>query len=121
MPRNPPEHTRWKKGQSGNVSGKPKQLLTKDKVKSIMGKFASMTKAELEAIEKNPKSTMMEIMVASIITQAIRTGDYSRLNFILDRSIGRVIDDNPTGEDAETISISPQNIAELCKAAREQS
>lgn len=86
----PPEHTRWKPGQSGNKSGKPKQLLTKDKVKGVLGKFSDMTRDQIQDVITNPKSTMLEIMVASIIVKAAKDGDFSRLNFILDRSIGRV-------------------------------
>ena len=112
----------FKPGQSGNPGGKPKQLLTKEKVKGILGKFADMTRQQLQDIIQNPKSSMLEIMVASIMAKAAKDGDFSRMNFILDRSIGRV-----TSEDVEsivnsgTIAVTPENIAELCRLAREGS
>lgn len=112
----------FKPGQSGNPGGRPKQLLTKEKVKGILGKFADMTRQQLQDIIKNPESSMLEIMVASIMAKAAKSGDFSRMNFILDRSIGRV-----TSEDVEsivnngTISVTPENIAELCRLAREGS
>lgn len=80
----------FKPGQSGNPSGKPKQLLTQDKVSSVMGKFADMTRDELQKVIQNPRSTMLEITVASILAQAAKSGDATRLSFLLDRSIGRV-------------------------------
>lgn len=80
----------WQPGQSGNLAGKPKQLLTKDKVSSILGKFSNMTRDELQDVVKDPKSTMLEIMIASVIVKAAESGDYSRLDFLLSRSIGKV-------------------------------
>ncbi len=78
------------KGQSGNPEGRAKQVLTKDKVASIMGKFSLMTRDELKKVADNPKSTMIEIAVASILHRAVKDGDFSRLDFLLARSIGKV-------------------------------
>lgn len=89
----PPDHTKWKKGQSGNASGKPKQLLTKDKVSSILGKFATMTRDELQKVMQDSKTPMIEIMIAAVIIKAAKDGDYSRLDFLLSRSIGKVKDE----------------------------
>lgn len=83
----------FKKGQSGNPSGKPKQLLTKDKVSSILGKFATMTRDQLQDVAADPKSSMIEIMIASIMVKAAKEGDYARLDFLLTRSIGKVKDE----------------------------
>lgn len=90
----------FKPGQSGNPSGKPKNLLTKDKVKAIVGKFANMTREELQSVVADPKSTMIEITVASIMVKAAKDGDYTRLDFILNRSIGRVLDDDNSADQA---------------------
>ena len=93
MPAKPPEHSRFKKGKSGNPSGKPKGLLTVDQVKALFGKMSSCTKQELINIMQNPKSTMLEITTASILAKAAKDGDYSRLNFLLDRTVGRVVEE----------------------------
>lgn len=55
-----------------------------------MGKFHDMTREDLQAVVTNPKSTMLEIMVASIMAKAAKEGDASRFGFLLDRQIGRV-------------------------------
>jgi hypothetical protein len=81
------------KGVSGNPNGKPKQLLTKDKVSSILGKFATMTRDQLQDVATDPKSSMIEIMIASIMVKAAKEGDYARLDFLLTRSIGKVKDE----------------------------
>ena len=87
----------YKPGQSGNPSGKPKSLLTKDAVSKIISEFAFMTPDEIKGVAANPKSTMIEIMIASIIMQTINNGDPSRLNFLFERSpVGRLSKDEPT-------------------------
>jgi hypothetical protein len=109
-PKGGPEHTRWKPGQSGNASGKPKQLLTKDRVTSILGKFANMSRADLEAVMEDPKATMIEVMIASVMVKAVRDGDYGRLDFLLNRSVGKVKEEleqtvrNVTNEDLDKIN-----------------
>lgn len=111
----------WKKGQSGNPSGKPKQLLTKDKVNAIIGKFSLLNREELQSLVQSPKTPMIEIMVASIMVRAAKDGDYARLSFLLDRSIGKppVVTADGVLDDSSAIAVTPQNIAELCKAARD--
>ncbi len=92
-------------GVSGNPSGKPKGLLTNDKVLSVIGKFADMSRAQLQEVIANPKTTMLEVTVASILAQAAKNGDYSRLEFLLSRTIGKVKDQ------IEISSVKPYLIA----------
>jgi hypothetical protein len=87
---NPDLKPRWTKGQSGNPSGRPKGQLRRDQVEAVMGRFSAMTRAELQKIVQNEKSTMLEIMVASVMAKAAKDGDATRLQFLLDRTIGRV-------------------------------
>jgi len=84
----------FKPGQSGNPSGKPKQLLTKDKVSSIFQKFSCKNRIELQAVIDDQKSTMIEIMVASVMVKAAKEGDYARVQFLLDRAVGKVPNEN---------------------------
>jgi hypothetical protein len=88
----PPVHSRFKPGQSGNPGGKPAGILTKDKVAGILGKFAGASREQLQEVIQNPKSTMMEIMIASVMARAAKEGDPHRLEFLLQRSIGKVSD-----------------------------
>lgn len=116
MRKPPPEHTRWKPGVSPNPGGRPKSLLTKDKVKGILGKFADMTLQDLENLVKDPQSKMLEIMVASIMVKAAKDGDFSRLNFILDRSIGRVAADAGEEDRVDTSGMTLEEKIEWLKS-----
>lgn len=87
----------WKPGQSGNPSGKPKipehlraiHSLTQQEVTKIVSKYARMTLDELEAAVEARKASAVEMCVAKIFLKSMEYGDYSRLQFLLDRAIGR--------------------------------
>ena len=87
---NPQNLKPFKPGQSGNPSGKPKGLLTTTEVSGLLSKFCRLSRDELTAVIQNNKSSMIEITVASILAKAAKDGDYSRLEFLLARSIGKV-------------------------------
>mgnify|MGYP007040061335 CR=1 FL=1 len=84
------EPFQWKPGQSGNKAGKPKNLLTKDRVKHLISKFSQLTEAELKEIAADPKSKWESKCLAHQMLAA--QGDIAALNFVLDRSIGKVKD-----------------------------
>lgn len=91
---------KFKKGQSGNPSGRPKmprelleaKRLTQAKFIELTNKYLHKTKEEIAASAKDPATPALEIMIASIIGRAITQGDHQRLNFILDRMVGKVAD-----------------------------
>ncbi len=86
----PPEHTKWKPGQSGNISGRPRGLLTVDEIRKMMDRFWRMSADDLLMVLENPKTTMGELMIASVMAKAAKDGDYSRLAFLMDRQVGKV-------------------------------
>lgn len=81
----------FKPGNPGG--GRPKDMLRKDEVQAVMGRLARLTKAELQAIIDDPKSTMLDLATASIFLKAATRGDVNRMGFLLDRTIGRVRED----------------------------
>ena len=83
----------WKPGQSGNLSGKPRQLLTKDSVKKLVDRFYHMSADELRKFLTDPKATVIEMTVASIMVKCIEAGDFSRFDGMLSRAIGKVADE----------------------------
>lgn len=78
---------KWQPGQSGNPSGKPKNLLTKDRVAKLMSEMSDFSPAELKDVVKG--NNALKAMVAAIMLKAIETGDPSRLDFVLNRSVGK--------------------------------
>lgn len=86
----PPAEYRFKPGESGNKSGRPKNLLTKDKVGGIISKCAAMTQVELREFVMLPTATMIELTIANIFIQAYEDCDSSKLEFLLQRSVGKV-------------------------------
>ena len=96
--------TKFKPGQSGNPKGRPPlpaeiraiKSLSPQYVKKIISKLALMDREQMmEWIQKpliKGGPTNIELMVASIITKAVTDGDQGKLNFLLDRTIGKVVE-----------------------------
>ena len=109
--KDPPMHSRFRPGVSGNPSGKAKNLLTKDSLRGVLDRFMKMSKEELIEIAKDDKTPMLELAIASILAKCVETGDYSRLEALLQRHIGKVADEiimpkpmvirRPSGESIE--------------------
>ncbi len=80
------------KGVSGNPSGKPKGIITRGHIEATMGRFCNMTRAELQEVVADKKSTMLEIMVASIMAKSAQQGDHQRFEALMQRMVGKVQD-----------------------------
>lgn len=99
----------FQKGVSGNPNGRPKlppeikqiQKMSPTFVRAMINKLSRMTKDELATHLKDPKTPVLEVTLGSIYAKAIKDGDYMRLNFLLDRTIGKV-------KDEVDISLTPQ-------------
>ena len=122
MPRPPPPvHAQFKPGQSGNKGGRPKGQLTADQVSACIGRLASLSYTELKAHSENKSKPTIEVIVATILVKAADTGDYSRLESLLARSIGKVKDVSEVHQhnhDAAFDSEPRENVIELLKQMR---
>lgn len=86
------------KGQVLNPSGRPKlpeyikeaRKMTQVKFADILYKHINSTKIELEKIMNDPKTPALDLIVVMVLAEAVKTGDEKKLNFILDRTIGKV-------------------------------
>ena len=96
----------FKKGESGNPKGRPPmpaemreiKKLSPQYLKTIIAKLSRMTPEEMMTWVKEPEDRTdvpnnMEVMIASIIHKAITDGDHNKLNFLLDRTIGKVVEE----------------------------
>lgn len=88
-------------GGPGRGKGRPKiaedlrevKVFNKDEWTRMFNRFFFMTMAELESfISKRKEQRVGDLLVASIVHAALKGGDEKKLNFMLDRTIGRVTD-----------------------------
>lgn len=117
----------WKKGQSGNPSGKtrlPPELrairaLTQEEACRLISKYARMGAAEVEAILEARTAPMLDLAIAKIFDESVKKGDWQRLSFLLDRAIGRIKITEATDEESEAIreiqDLSDQELIRLVK------
>lgn len=118
---NPPKATRFKPGASGNPSGKPKGLLTADQVSALIGRLAVLTYDELKIVKDDPKEAMHRRIIAAEIVSALDKSDYSRLEALFMRGIGKVKDVSEVHQhnhDAELDAEPKQNILSLLRDMR---
>lgn len=71
---------------------KEAQKLTRRKVVSVMSRFINMTDEDLKAFLSAGKGTALELYVASMLAKGIKDGDVTRLDFLLNRTIGKVVE-----------------------------
>jgi hypothetical protein len=102
-PNLPPEAGRWKPGQSGNPSGRPPLppelrdivALSGQEVRRVIARYARMNRAELQEAIQKPEIPVLDLYIASILAQGIKLGDFARLAFLLDRTVGRAPTEDP--------------------------
>lgn len=102
----------FKPGQSGNPSGavavpediKEARKLTRFELERILNKYLYMNAIQIEASARNPETTGLELMMASLVSKATLEGDYKRMAFILDR-LGFVVTQNVNVQGEMTHSI----------------
>ena len=127
-----PNSGSWKPGQSGNPTGgipmsaelRKIKRLTGDRFTALVTRYANMDKAQLQAVEEDPTTATLDLVVVSILRKALQHGDQGRLSFLLDRTIGKVkevkeiqmpeplIIRRPSGEEIELTVAKPMVIDE---------
>lgn len=87
----------FQKGQTGNPKGTilPKDLaqaktLNKRMTLEIFNKCIFMTLEQLNMRLKDPTTCAIELAICRVLVKAIELGDDRRINFLLDRLVGKV-------------------------------
>ncbi len=94
----PPEHTRFKPGQSGNPGGKLKvnprfknsERFTDNELKAVISKCFCMDKKQLIEAGNSEKLTGIELVIVRTLLTAANKGDYTRVAPLVERLCGRV-------------------------------
>lgn len=94
----PSSDTQFKRGQVANPEGRnplPPELrglraLKKEEVAIIIGKYTRLTMRKLKEALENPETPCLEKAIAKALQVAVHEGDITKINFILDRTIGKV-------------------------------
>lgn len=108
----------FKPGQTGNPGGRPKQVITVDKLRTIIDKISLKSMAEIREMVKDESLPIVEMQIAAAMLSAATTGDFSKVALIMDRLLGKVpqvLDQNVKTED---ITASKENVTELYDIAK---
>ena len=92
------EKTQFKKGNNANPKGagahnpitKTIKKLSNEQVAEVGTILLNGTKEDLQKITADPNSSILKLMVASVAAKAIRNGDSSAMQAIMDRIAGRI-------------------------------
>ena len=93
----PPEHSKWKKGQSGNPKGTPRKMVsqlktigyTKAEAANTINSMLAMTIDELKEVFENKESTILEKTIANALKKSLEKGSLYSLDTLLSRTHGK--------------------------------
>lgn len=117
-------NTKFKKGHNRPGPGRPKipvdvieaRKFSAHEVEILFTKFIQMTREQLSAVKNNPQATLLELTLHSIFTHAINHGDHVRLDFVLNRLIGKSREKIEMNLESKEGTMSPRShISEMIK------
>ena len=97
---NPPIGRRFEKGNKANPLGagahnpavKMIKKLSNDQIAELGAIILEGNPDKLKEIINNPKSTVLQVAICSVLVKAINKGDMAAINALLDRIVGKVKD-----------------------------
>ncbi len=106
---------KYQAGVSGNPAGRPPQTpeeralrkVNRKEFEELVNILLHTSVEELQTIANDKTNTGMTMMLASIIAKAIKYGDQRRMDFFLNRLIGKVPErfEGPNGEPMSFIGL----------------
>lgn len=88
----------FKPGESGNPNGRPPvpddlreaRTVNQHEFERVANLYLFMKRPELMKAAEQADLPMLDTMVVALMVAIVNTGDYKRLNFLLERTIGKV-------------------------------
>lgn len=98
----PPEHLRWKKGQSGNPKGRPPipedvraaRKLTQVEFERICANLFNTSTKRLGEICRDPQTPVLTALIARILEKGIAESSRVELNYFIERFLGKVAENH---------------------------
>lgn len=95
--RNGGKMNRWNKGESGNMKGRPRKIVTKLKmdgyklaeINDTIQMMVSMTYDELKRVWDNPNATILEKTIAAALRKSLTDGELYSIETLLTRVYGK--------------------------------
>lgn len=87
--------------------------MNKAKFMELLIKYLDMSLSELKVAKSNKKTPALDRIVIAVILQAISRGDYKRLDFLMDRIIGKSEQKMDITTAGKTINTSPIDVSKL--------
>ncbi len=88
----------FKPGQSGNPNGRPRlpgdvktaRMLTAIEVSRVVSRLIYSTTNDLKELLQDENTNVLEGIIARVMIEAGKHGDQTRLQFLFDRTVGKV-------------------------------
>ena len=114
----PPDHTKFKPGQSGNPNGRPRKYVSTlreqgyklSEINDCIQVMMAMTIEELKEAFENPTATVLEKTIAAAIKRSIEKGSLYSIETLLSRVYGKPkesVDMDIQGEVTVTMNLNP--------------
>jgi hypothetical protein len=105
-----PEHSKFKKGQSGNPNGRPRKYVSllkeqgykRSEINDTIQAMMAMDMVELKEVYDNPRATILEKTIANAMRKSLEKGTLYSLETLLSRVFGQ-----PKQEVEQTIIEKP--------------
>lgn len=125
-PRNPRGNPNFVKGNPGSAGRTPlpievriQRSLTKTMVEASLSKYMLLPYSQLKELAKDDSLATVDQIIIRIALHACKSGDFQRLNFLLDRIIGKVKDEpkDVTLNVNQIMSLPREQVIELGREA----
>lgn len=118
------KETQFKPGQSGNPLGgklhnqdlKRIRAMTTKEIEMMGTLLLDCNVRDLQNIIKDPASSSLKIVMASVLAKAIQNGDHKRMEALLSRTVGKlkeqVVLSNPEGDSFKLQNATDEALAQ---------